>query len=140
MSRYLYRTSEGIEQAVKKGIKIIRVEDERLYSAMANLAAYSNGCVKTFAVKPVFLQDGLVFDVSIIDFLPNSHTQQTEPINVQREAEAPRDYLAEALSLYPNTISFGCGHKIEATVSDIEGLDDGTDLSLCPTSMRAQAE
>ena len=138
MTRHTYRTSEGIERAVKKGIKIIRVED-MLYSAMANLAAYSNDCVETFTVKPVFLdKEGLVFDVSVGKLVPWSHTQQTEPINVEREAEAPRDYFAEALRLFPNYISFGCGHRIEATISDIEGLDDGVDLSFCPTCKRTQ--
>lgn len=135
----IYRTDKGIENAVKRGETVIRTEDN-LYSAMCSLAAYSDGCVDTFTVKAVFLGSGLVFDVSIQKMLPNSQTQQTSPENVLAEETdyfSP-DYKATALKLYPNYISFGCGHKIEATVSDIEGLDDGTDLSLCPTCKRTQ--
>ena len=137
MTRYTYRSSDGIDEAVKKGIKIIRVEDDRLYSAMCSLAAYSDGCVDTFTVKPVFLDSGLVFDVSIQKMLPYSHTPDIDAKTADRLG-AEVSTLACALALYPNHISFGCGHKIEATVADIENLDDGTDLSLCPTCKRAQ--
>ena len=47
--------------------------------------------------------------------------------------------LENALRLFPSKIHFHCGHYIEATVADIENLDDGVDLSLCPACKKAEA-
>ena len=50
------------------------------------------------------------------------------------------EYFRNALSLFPSHIYFHCGHRIEATVADIENLDDGVDLSLCRACREAEEE
>ena len=40
--------------------------------------------------------------------------------------------LELTVSLFPSHILFGCGHKIEASMGEIESMHDGMDLSLCP--------
>jgi len=66
MSETVYKTSAGIENAVHFLRKpVIRVEYDMLYDAMCILATHSAHMVITFTVKPVFLNAGLVFDVSV---------------------------------------------------------------------------
>jgi len=54
-----------IDSAAEHHMLSMLVEDEDIYHAMAAYGQYCGGSVDTFLVRPVFTDDGLIFEVSI---------------------------------------------------------------------------